>query len=178
MRGLWELLLKTAKGDERREARVRLAFRLQMKHAIEAAQIAEVLGLSEKGYRDRIRRLQLETDSRNMPSATEYALQRLQAELRKLIEGEELPDKSKAEALMALARAVKTVGELASETGSSSDEGERGAVVSLSELRQVLARIDRRIEELAQRRAREILGGGLDAKTDISGGKRMADKGA
>ncbi|MBV2142636.1 hypothetical protein KUG47_03870 [Falsochrobactrum sp. TDYN1] len=170
--------MKIAKGDERREARVRLAFRLQMKHAIEIAQIAEVLGLSEKGYRDRVRRLKLEADKLNMPTAADHALERLQAELRKLIEGEELPDKSKAEALMALARAVKTVGELASETGSSRQEENAGTVVSLSELRQVLARIDRRIEELAQRRAREILGGGLDAKADIGGGKRMADKGA
>jgi len=72
---------------------------------------------------------------------------------------------------------VKTVGELATETGASEVGG--GALVpSLHEARQALARIDRRIDELAKRRAQEILGRGLDAKSDHDSGKRMAAQGA
>jgi hypothetical protein len=101
----------------------------------------------------------------------------LRTELNKLIDGEELPDKNKAEALMALAKAVKTVGELAVETGAAEVDG--GALApSLHEARQALARIDRRIDELAKRRAQEILGRGLDAKSDHDSGKRMAAQGA
>lgn len=89
----------------------------------------------------------------------------MQAELNKLIDGDDLPDKSKAEALMALAKAVKTVGELVAETQTA--EGDTvTSVASLHEVRQALIRIDRRIEDLAQRRARDILGRGLDAKSD------------
>lgn len=170
--------MKNATGDARREARVRLAFRLQMKHGLSAADVAEMLGLTEKSYRNRLRRLKLESDNSFSPTETENALKRLQSELRKLIEGEELPDKSKAEALMALARAVKTVSELVSETKNLEPNEEAGTTVSIGELRQVLARIDRRIEELAQKRAREILGGGFEAKANISGGERMVDQSA
>lgn len=135
------------------------------------------MGLSEKTYRIRIRRLGFDDQEINKPSSSESAFQRLQSELNKLIDGDELPDKSKAEALMALAKAVKTVGELASETAPSEQSRETCAVVSLSEIRRALAHIDRRIDELAQRRAREILGRGLDATTDHGGGMRMADPG-
>ncbi|MFC7065257.1 hypothetical protein [Brucella rhizosphaerae] len=170
--------MRTRNEDERREARVRLAFRLQTKHDIAWAEVAQLMGLSEKTYRDRIRRLGLKDPGLNRPSGAESALQRLQTELNKLIDGEDLPDKSKAEALMALAKAVKTVGDLASEAAPSDQDHNNGPVLSLSEVRQAVARIDRRIEELAQRRARETLGGGLDATTDNGGGTRMADPGA
>ncbi|NKB82961.1 hypothetical protein [Brucella grignonensis] len=169
--------MKTRKIDECREARIRLAFRLQMKHDIASADVAQMMGLSEKTYRIRIRRLGLDDQEINKPSSSESAFQRLQSELNKLIDGDELPDKSKAEALMALAKAVKTVGELASETASSEQSRETCAVVSLSEIRRALTHIDRRIDELAQRRARKILGRGLDATTDHGGGMRMADPG-
>lgn len=170
--------LKTRKIDECREARVRLAFRLQMKHAVAVNEIAQVMGCSERQYLYWLKCLGLDEQIFTKPSGTESALQRLQSELNKLIDGDELPDKSKAEALMALAKAVKTVGELASETAPSGQDHDTGAVVSLSEINRALALIDRRIDELAQRRAQEILGRGLDATTDNGGGMRMADQGA
>jgi len=169
--------LKTQKIDECREARVRLAFCLQMKHGITLSDMSQLMGISEKNYRDRLKRLGFLEQMHNKPSATESALQRLQAELNKLIDGDELPDKSKAEALMALAKAVKTVGDLATETETTTVDN-AGSVVSLHEVRQALIRIDRRIEDLAQRHAREIVERGLDAKSDNGSGSRMADQGA
>ncbi|MCX2695984.1 MULTISPECIES: hypothetical protein [Ochrobactrum] len=161
--------MKTQKNDADREAQVRLAFCLQIKHEITPADIAQVMGITEKNYRIRLGRLNLDDKIVSKPSASETALQRLQAELNKLIDGDDLPDKSKAEALMALAKAVKTVGELVAETQTA--EGDTvTSVASLHEVRQALIRIDRRIEDLAQRRARDILGRGLDAKSDIGSG--------
>lgn len=132
------------------------------------------MGCSERQYLYWLKHLGLDEQIFTKPSGTESALQRLQAELNKLIDSDELPDKSKAEALMALAKAVKTVSELAAETGAS-EEGRVASVTSLHEVRLVMARIDRRIDELAQRRAQEILERGLDATTDNSSGRRMAD---
>lgn len=163
--------------DECREARVRLAFCLQMKHAIPPADIARVMGITETNYRNRLRRLNLDDRIVSEPSASETALQRLQAELNKLIDGDALPDKSKAEALMALAKAVKTVGELVAETQTAEIDTVT-SVASLHEVRQALIRIDGRIEELAKRRAREVLGGGLDAKSDNGGRQRVVTEGA
>lgn len=169
--------MKTQNGDECREARVRLAFRLQMKHDITLADIAQVMGVSEKSYSDRLKRLGFLEQMHSKPSATESALQRFQAELNKLIDGDELPDKSKAEALMALAKAVKTVGDLATETETTTVDN-AASVASLHEVRQALIRIDRRIEDLAQRHAREIVERGLDAKSDNGSGSRVADQSA
>ncbi|MFD1197650.1 hypothetical protein ACFQ3K_04820 [Brucella gallinifaecis] len=151
--------------DECREARVRLAFRLQKKHDIAVAEIVGVMGCSEKQYLHWLKGIGLDENALIKPSAADTALQRLQSELNKLIDAEELPEKGKAEALMALAKAVKTVGELATETGVSEVEDDTSKV-SLVKVRQALARIDRRINELAKRHARELLGRGLDAKSD------------
>jgi hypothetical protein len=169
--------LKTRKIDECREARVRLAFRLQMKHDVAVIEIAQLMGCSERQYLYWLKCLGLDEQIFTQPSGTESALQRLQAELNKLIDGDELPDKSKAEALMALAKAVKTVGELAAETGAP-EEGGAASGASLHEVRRIMTRIDRRIDQLAKRRAQEILGRGLDATADNRSGMRMADPGA
>ena len=157
--------MKTQKLDERREARVRLAFCLQMKHDIALAEVVELMGCTEKQYLQWLKLIGLDEKTLIKSSATDTALQRLQSELNKLIDADELPDKGKAEALMALAKAVKTVGELAIETNAVETSNDTG-LVSLGEVKAALARIDRRINELAKRRAREILGGGLDAKSD------------
>lgn len=60
---------------------------------------------------------------------------------------------------MALARAVKSVGELTAEDRPASQQPASHAVASLSDTRKALMRISRRIDELAQSRAREILDG-------------------
>lgn len=164
----------------RSEARIRLAYALQTTHGIDPTEMAEVLGYSLGNYLVRLRRLQLV----GSPSAAlkpqvkaDPALERLQTELKRLLDAEELPDKSKAEALMALARAVKTVSELSAEAAIPA-RPEESSTVSVNEARQALLRIDRRIEELAKRRAREILGRGLDANAGDGGGGGVVSPGA
>ncbi|WP_247880368.1 hypothetical protein [Ochrobactrum sp. Q0168] len=162
----------------RSETRLRHAYALQMAHGIDSAELAEVLGYSLDNYLVRLRRLQLVAPSGAAlkPQAkTDPALERLQTELKRLLDAEELLDKSKAEALMALARAVKTVSELSAEAAAPA-RSEESSAVSVNEARQALLRIDRRIEELAKRRAREILGRGLDANAGDGGGGRVASR--
>jgi hypothetical protein len=163
----------------RSEARIRLAYGLQTTHGIDSAEMAEVLGYSLDNYLVRLRRLQLVTPSGatlKPQVKADPALERLQTELKRLLDAEELPDKGKAEALMALARAVKTVGELSAEATAPA-RSEESSTVSVNEARQALLRIDRRIEELAKRRAREILGRGLDANAGDGGGGGVAAPG-
>ncbi|GEM_PF-673552 len=164
----------------RSEARIRLAYALQVTHGIDTAEMAEVLGYSLDNYLVRLRRLQLvgASGAALKPQAkADPALERLQTELKRLLDAEELPDKGKAEALMALARAVKTVSELSAEAAVPA-RSEENSTVSVNEARQALVRIDRRIEELAKRRAREILGRGLDANAGDGGGGGVASPGA
>ena len=134
-----------------------------------------MLALSPEKYLAAIRRLGPDDGDIRGQSPTAVVLDRLQLELKRLIEGEELPDKGKAEALMALARAVKTVGELASEVVRPPERDNRTA--SVTEIRQVLSRIDRRIDELANRRAQAMLGGGFDAGTTDGSRGGMAAQG-
>lgn len=164
--------------QDRAETRIRLGHQLQILHGIDVGDMAEVLGLSLKTYQTRLRLLKLDTVEKSVEQRqVDPALERLQTELNRLLDAEELPDKSKAEALMALARAVKTVNELAAETVTVTREaGETQADVN--QTRQALVRINRRIDELAKTRARHIMERGLDAKTTDSGGGGMADPGA
>ncbi len=161
------------------EARVRRAHELQVAYGIDIAIMAEVMGLSLNNYLQRLRRLQLDgaVQSETERRTTDPALERLQMELKRLLDAEELPDKSKAEALMALARAVKTVNELSAESSVPAERTEEKAA-DVNETRQALLRIDRRIDELAKKRAREIMERGLDAKATDEGGGGMADPGA
>ncbi|MCI1001812.1 hypothetical protein HWD97_17145 [Ochrobactrum sp. C6C9] len=164
----------------RGEKRIRHAYALQMAHGIDSAEMAEVLGYSLDNYLMRLRRLQLvgPSGATLKPQVkADPALERLQTELKRLLEAEELPDKGKAEALMALARAVKTVSELSAEAATPA-RSEENSTVSVNEARQALIRIDRRIEELAKRRAREILGRGLDANAGDGGGGGVVSPGA
>lgn len=167
--------MDAATRQARSEARIRLAHALQTGHGIDPAEMARVLNLSLPRYLARLRQLKLDA-AKPAASPEVAALQRLQAELKRLLEAEELPDKGKAEALMALARAVKTLGELSSETPPPA--AVEAGPVGLAQGRDALQRINRRIEELAQKRARELLGGGLDAPADAGGGRGMAAEGA
>jgi hypothetical protein len=153
----------------RSEARIRLAYGLQTTHGIDSAEMAEVLGYSLDNYLVRLRRLQLVTPSGatlKPQVKADPALERLQTELKRLLDAEELPDKGKAEALMAL-----------SAEATAPARSEESSTVSVNEARQALLRIDRRIEELAKRRAREILGRGLDANAGDGGGGGVAAPG-
>ncbi|URQ74183.1 MAG: hypothetical protein NBV76_06375 [Candidatus Ochrobactrum gambitense] len=164
----------------RSETRIRHAYALQTAHGIDTAEMAEVLGYSLDNYLVRLRRLQLvgPSGAALKPQAkADPALERLQMELKRLLDAEELPEKSKAEALMALARAVKTVSELSAEAATPV-RSEESSTVSVNEARQALLRIDRRIEELAKRRAREILGRGFDPNAGDCGGGGVVSPGA
>ncbi len=161
------------------DERVRLAHGLQAEHGVAASRMAALLGLDEKQYLRRLGQLGLDLPPEGPPLVAPGALERLQAELRRLVEADELPDKARAEALMALARAVRTVDELAVEAARARPaEAGAGPAVELAAARRALQRIDRRIEHLAKKRAREILGGGLDAPASGDGGEGMAASGA
>ncbi|MHC5230908.1 hypothetical protein [Brucella sp. LJL56] len=164
----------------RGEARIRTAHRLQIAHGIDPADMAELLSVSVSQYLNRLNRLNLACSSAAPDSdkrTRDAILERLQAELKRLLDGEDLPDKSKSEALMALARAVKSVGELTAEERPTSQSPAGGAVASLGETRKALMRISRRINELAESRAREILDGGPDAAASGSSGGGVAASG-
>ncbi|MBB4093026.1 hypothetical protein HGG72_11315 [Ochrobactrum pecoris] len=173
--------LKIVEKPARGEARIRLAHQLQIAHGIDPADMAELLSVSVSQYLNRLNRLNLACSSAK-PDAEKRArdaiLERLQTELKRLLEGGDLPDKSNSEALMALARAVKSVGELTAEEKTTAQPSASNAVASLSETRKALTRLNRRINELAERRAREILDGGPDAAASGSSGDGVAVPGA
>nr|WP_247886259.1 hypothetical protein [Brucella intermedia] len=146
-----------------------------------------MLSVPVSQYLNRLNRLNLDCSSAAADSQVktrDAILARLQAELERLLDGEDLPDKSKSEALMALARAVKSVGELTAEDKSAGPSGPSGPLfagrtaTSLSDTRRALMRISRRINELAESRAREILDGRPDAAASGSSGGGMAVSGA
>lgn len=173
--------LKIVEKPARGEARIRLAHQLQIAHGIDPADMAELLSVSVSQYLNRLNRLNLACSSARPDSekrARDAILERLQTELKRLLEGEDLPDKSKSEALMALARAVKSVGELAFEDKPVSQPSTSRVVASLSETRKALMRISRRINELAESRAREILDGRPDAAASGSSRGGVAVSGA
>ncbi|QPB10646.1 hypothetical protein [Bacteriophage sp. 103231] len=165
----------------RGEARIRLAHQLQIAHGIDPADMAELLSVSISQYLNRLNRLNLACSSVAADSekrTRDAILERLQAELKRLLDGEDLPDKSKSEALMALARAVKSVGELTAEEKPVSQPPSGIAVASLGETRKALMRISRRIDELAESRAREIMDSRPDAAARGSSGGGVAVSGA
>ncbi|MBB5703718.1 hypothetical protein FHS76_003628 [Ochrobactrum daejeonense] len=165
----------------RSEARIRLAHQLQTAHGIDPADLAELLSLPVSQYLNRLERLKLTNSNEQADTRKRErnaVLERLQAELKRLLDGEELPDKSKAEALTALARAVKSVGELASDEKVAGLPAMGGMVTTVGEARKALKRISRRIEELAERRAREIVAGRIDAASNCGSGGGMAASGA
>ncbi len=171
---------KIVKTPARCEARIRLAHQLQVAYGIDPADIAELLSISVSQYLNRLNRLNLVSSSAAPDSeknTRDAILERMQIELKRLLDGENLPDKSKSEALMALARAVKSVGELTAEEKPVGRSSSGAAVASLGETRKALTRISRRINELAERRAREILDGRPDAATSGGGGGGVAVSG-
>jgi len=165
----------------RGEARIRLAHQLQTAHGIDPVDMADLLSVPVSQYLNRLNRLNLACSSVAADSekrTRDAILERLQAELKRLLEGEDLPDKSKSEALMALARAVKSVSELTAEEKAPSQPPAGRAVASLSETRKALMRISRRINELAESRAREILDGRPDAAASRNSRGGVAFSGA
>lgn len=165
----------------RGEARIRLAHQLQIAHGIDPADMAELLSVSVSQYLNRLNRLNLACSSAVPDPAKkthDAILERLQTELKRLLEAGDLPDKSQSEALMALARAVKSIGELSAEDKPNVQPASGREAASLSDTRKALTRISRRIDEIAERRARQILDGRSDAPASGNSGGRVAVSGA
>lgn len=148
--------------ESRSIARLRTGQRVQSRYGVPAHIISELLGLSEASYRSRLRKLGLPADipvvNFDLHRDAGEIMRKIQAELARLAQDSGLPDKGAADALTALARTVKTVIELLRENEPapvdpvSEDNG-----IDVKKLRIALQRAERRIEELAQKRANELL---------------------
>ena len=172
---------KIVENMSRGEAHIRLAHQLQIAHGIDPADMAALLSVSISQYLNRVHRLNLACSTAAPDSRMKTGdaiLERLQAELKRLLDSEDLPDKSKSEALMALARAVRSVGELSAEDKPAGPLPAGRAAASLGDTRRALARISRRINELAESRARQILDGRPDAAANGSSRGGVAVSGA
>lgn len=150
-----------SEGSENKSAaKLRAACRMQQRYNIASAEMAAVLGISEVIYRKRL--LQLGFDISNMENPfglygeAAGIMVKLQTELARLANDSGMPDKSTADALTALARTVKTVVELMREGASEVDMATKTTENS-GDIGAALHKIDRRINELAEVRAAEIL---------------------
>ncbi|GAB1581387.1 hypothetical protein [Phyllobacterium phragmitis] len=145
--------------------RARAGYHVTRKYGVPHADIAFLLNIEEKTYLRRLRLSGFDPDaairSDRLPDM-EGILANIRTELLRLTEGGKVPDKGAADALTSLARALKTVIELARESTPPPAMETAPATVTPEELREALARIDRRINELADSRAAEIIRRRLD----------------
>ncbi|MGU3574750.1 hypothetical protein ACLBWZ_04420 [Brucellaceae bacterium C25G] len=140
--------------------KLRAAWRLQRRYHIAPQEVAFVLGMTETNYNKRLLKLGLDNTQIENPfglyGEAAGIMLKLQTELARLANDSGLPDKSSADALTALARTVKTVVELMRE-GTSEPEAGKKIQNDLLDIGSALDTIDRRINELANVRAAEIL---------------------
>jgi len=140
--------------------RRRCAFELCQDRGISAAEMAPLFGLDEQQFLRALKRDGLSFDELEKKSRQLRLAERIMKVLQKEVEalttlGDGALSKTKLEALAQLARTIERVGDLQ----------EKFAVERLSvsvglnadELRTVLTRIDERINELADMRARELV---------------------
>ncbi|PRD45793.1 hypothetical protein C5748_01170 [Phyllobacterium phragmitis] len=136
-------------------------YRLHGKYGVPHAEIAFVLGVEERIYLNRLRRGGIDPDmtkrADDLPLDVEEILANIRNELVRLTEGGKVPDKAAVDALGSLARALKAFIELARENTVQPAPAADPVAVKPEELRDALARIDRRINELADVRAAEII---------------------
>ncbi|WP_147272184.1 hypothetical protein [Phyllobacterium salinisoli] len=135
-----------------------MGYRLTSKYGVPHANIAFLLGMKEKNYLTRLRQLGINPngDAARLPGMEEI-LANIRAELMRLTEGGKVPDKGAIDALVSLARALKAVIDLERESTARPVTDADPVPVKPEELREALARIDRRINELADLRAAEII---------------------
>ncbi len=94
----WIAQLKTGRGWRSGNERIRLAYQLQVRHGITAEDLAKILGLEER-YDLWLRRLKCTGMQAKAPQRPiEGAFER-QAELQRLLDGDQLPDKSQGRSL-------------------------------------------------------------------------------
>lgn len=178
--------MNSAVAESKGTSQLRVCQSVQMQYGVSACDMAAILRLREDQYRSRLRRLGLAAD----PSAFDFDLRRdaseivvkIQSELGRLAREHGLPDKGAADALTALARTVKTVGELLKDNeGADSRVLPKGDAVDgpdMDRMRTALLRVERRIEELAQKRANEIVDRRSEPPTDCEAERGVAVPGA
>lgn len=141
--------------------RLCMAYALQKRFRISEAQFAPVLGISVNTYQKRLKRagLSLIADAaQHSLFDTDDILTKINAELLRFSQLDGLPDKAAVDALTGLAKAVKTISELAKETGINSvpafqADNNSASGVKPEDVREALSLIDRRIIQLAADRA-------------------------
>jgi hypothetical protein len=147
--------------SSRASERAHAGYRLHLRYGVPHADIAFLLKVKERSYLNRLNREGIDPHAAGrldgLPVDIEEILANIRNELARLTEGGKVPDKGAADALTALARALKTVIELARESTPRPVAEAAPAAVSTEELSEALARIDRRIDELANLRAAEIV---------------------
>lgn len=135
--------------------RLHIAHRLQRHYPIAAQDMAALLGLSAEAYLKRLKKAGLDIAISEMPALDiDDILVKINAELQSFSKSEGLPDKSAVDALAALAKAVKSICELAKETRTDrapderENQSEQGGVKP-EDVREALSLICRRISELS-----------------------------
>lgn len=146
--------------ESKSAAKLRAAYHMQQRYNIATADMVAVLGITEATYRKRLLKLGLDIGNAEnlfgLDGEAAAIMVKLQTELARLANDSGLPDKSAADALTALARTVKTVVELKRE-GAAGGEAIMKPDDDLTGISAALQKIDRRINELAEVRAAEIL---------------------
>ncbi|KXF78285.1 hypothetical protein ATN84_00315 [Paramesorhizobium deserti] len=140
--------------------RARAGYRVTRRYGVPHADIAFLLNIEEKTYLRRLRQSGLDPDadeSAGQLPDIEEILANIRGELVRLTEGGRVPDKAAVDALVSLARALKTLIELTPEKARRPFAEAAGVAVTPEEISEALARIDRRIDELANLRADEII---------------------
>jgi hypothetical protein len=150
--------------------RARAGYLITRKYGVPHSEIAFLLNITEKSYLQRLRRLGLDADAgaREPLPDMEEILANIRAELMRLTEGGKVPDKSAVDALVSLAKALKTVIDLERENEARPVADNGPAPVKPKELREALALIDKRIDELANLRAAEMVKRRLDGQNSDS----------
>lgn len=147
--------------------RRRSAFALCRDHGISAAEIVPVLGVDEQQFlrgleRDGLSLREMQQGNRQLRIA-----QRIMDLLRKELDTlsaleEETSSKTRLDALALLARTIERVSDL--QERFAAERAQTVGGLSADELRAVLKRIDERIDELADIRARELVQKELERK--------------
>ncbi|ATU92357.1 hypothetical protein B5P45_22935 [Phyllobacterium zundukense] len=157
--------------------RRRSAFALCREHGLSAFEIAPVLGLNEQQFLRALERDGLSFSEMQQGSRQLRIAQRIMDLLRKELDTlsaleAETPSKVRLDALALLARTIERVSDL-QDRFAAERAGTAGGL-SAGELRAVLKRIDERIDELAECRARELVHEELERK-GIAGGRAGVD---
>lgn len=135
--------------------RLLVAHRLQRHFAIAAQDMAILLGVTVDAYYKRLKKAGLDIAATDLPTLDiDDILMKINAELQSFSKAEGLPDKSAVDALAALAKAVKSISELAKETRADRLPDERetqsdNGGVKPEEVREALSLINRKIAELS-----------------------------